>query len=706
MTEETKDDGVEPSRDTGVSEDETWEEAPSPFSLEPIDQEYLEFLTDPEEGPNLTRETALFLHELGICNAETFVDFANWPMMRVLDVVGPEQLAKLHKHAISIRAFGRHAYEHLMDNHDGFDISTLTMTLFNKSEYNAYGAKYLRTIRGEIRDAVKEWKFREKNKSKTTNNDESQDTSSKSGDTRDGSKDDASIIGSQQDNDSFITATGEDKSKTEEGHERSSLKTPRHGNSKHHKLCDHGLGRDDPRTIRFLRNPRMYADKDYKDDVKKRYSLSSKITWSGQITGFSPFKASFEAHFLQIGAGYCVNKEFLDLHNVLGEAVLEAYPNLVPGLSVDQLRADSTVLHGALKSACKKGAGQKFLVKFRHSQDGFKAWHGVLQRYDNDGLLQVKLAKFNQTIQTMYHRNYRGGVAQFIDDYDTAFTEIDALYDLPQWPDDSRRDRLLTNLFSDETKDIVSQCYCKTWDEACKHIQQWAIMQDASNERRASRKAKLTYMDEDEQVDEATVRQVMNMMKTDNFVRRTRSGHVTPDEYNIPSAAFRLIADIQAKRDFIKKRDQVLADLARGNTTGTKPEEDQANNGSRTNLPKQHNRQANLIEAERTIDANRNALLLEAERLVEVDRKVLLLEAEQEQEATPDVEEETENDEDDPEDHRQLFTELLSLYRSVNVSTAQCAHLVRFMNAPSWLYSTRHDQANPSSSPTAAPTLS
>lgn len=78
---------------------QTWEQAPWPFSFKPVKQECLEFLTDPDEGPNLTAETAQFLHELGISSVEMLVDFA---MERVLDVARPEQLAKLHEHAISI----------------------------------------------------------------------------------------------------------------------------------------------------------------------------------------------------------------------------------------------------------------------------------------------------------------------------------------------------------------------------------------------------------------------------------------------------------------------------------------------------------------------------------------------------------------------------------------------------------------------------
>ena len=185
------------------------------------------------------------------------------------------------------------------------------------------------------------------------------------------------------------------------------------------------------------------------------------------------------------------------------------------------------------------------------------------------------MSKYNDIIQVKYTRHYQGGAAQFIEDYDTAFTEIDALYDTPQWTDATRRDRLLSNLFSDDTKDIVSQCYNKSYDDTVKHLRRWALMQDAHVQRRSTRKAKYVMMEEDEEDEEDVLRQVMNLITGGRHKRRTRTGIEIPPEYDIPPKAFQLIQDIEAKKDFIRRRDAILEQMSKqpGEGAPTKPPE-------------------------------------------------------------------------------------------------------------------------------------
>jgi hypothetical protein len=68
----------------------------------------------------------------------------------------------------------------------------------------------------------------------------------------------------------------------------------------------------------------------------------------------------------------------------------------------------------------------------RDKQDGIRSWCQLVQQYETDGNRNV--------INTVFHRNYRGGLVIWIQDYEDAFTEL-ALPGQKTWNDDEIKKR-------------------------------------------------------------------------------------------------------------------------------------------------------------------------------------------------------------------------------------------------------------------------
>jgi ribosomal protein L21E len=63
----------------------------------------------------------------------------------------------------------------------------------------------------------------------------------------------------------------------------------------------------------------------------------------------------------------------------------------------------------------------------RDKQDGTCSWCQLVQQYDTDDNTNVKIKIIEIVIDTVFHRNYRGELVKWIQDYDDAFTELVSL---------------------------------------------------------------------------------------------------------------------------------------------------------------------------------------------------------------------------------------------------------------------------------------
>jgi hypothetical protein len=74
----------------------------------------------------------------------------------------------------------------------------------------------------------------------------------------------------------------------------------------------------------------------------------------------------------------------------------------------------------------------------RDKQDGIRSWCQLVQQYETDGNRNVRIKRIESVINTVFHRNYRGGLVKWIQDYEDAFTEL-ALLGQKTWNDDEMK---------------------------------------------------------------------------------------------------------------------------------------------------------------------------------------------------------------------------------------------------------------------------
>jgi hypothetical protein len=90
--------------------------------------------------------------------------------------------------------------------------------------------------------------------------------------------------------------------------------------------------------------------------------------------------------------------------------------------SASQIKKDARALYGALLSAYQSGVGRRILMENRDKQDGIRSWCQLVQQYETDGNRNVRIKRLESVINTVFHRNYRGGLVRWIQDYEDAFT--------------------------------------------------------------------------------------------------------------------------------------------------------------------------------------------------------------------------------------------------------------------------------------------
>jgi hypothetical protein len=76
----------------------------------------------------------------------------------------------------------------------------------------------------------------------------------------------------------------------------------------------------------------------------------------------------------------------------------------------------------------------------RDKQDGIRSCFQLLQQYETDGNRNIRIKRLENVINTVFHRNYRGGLVKWIQDYEDAFTEL-ALLGQNTWNDDEIKKR-------------------------------------------------------------------------------------------------------------------------------------------------------------------------------------------------------------------------------------------------------------------------
>ena len=105
-----------------------------------------------------------------------------------------------------------------------------------------------------------------------------------------------------------------------------------------------------------------------------------------------------------------------------------------------QLTKDLQSLYGALQSSIKKGKGLKELLMYEDSQDGLKVWLELVKTNDKDGSRDLRISKLESIISLPYNRYYKGGLARFVNNYESAFVELGVVVGVTAWLDDENMD--------------------------------------------------------------------------------------------------------------------------------------------------------------------------------------------------------------------------------------------------------------------------
>src|SRR5210317_2233560 len=93
---------------------------------------------------------------------------------------------------------------------------------------------------------------------------------------------------------------------------------------------------------------------------------------------------------------------------------------------VNQFLFDIVWLYGALQQSLPR-KGSTIVKSYECSQDGVLVWKKFLATYRHGGNVAVYLNQQQSLLQKEYYLQYPGGMFQFVEDFETAFTNIDAV---------------------------------------------------------------------------------------------------------------------------------------------------------------------------------------------------------------------------------------------------------------------------------------
>jgi hypothetical protein len=115
----------------------------------------------------------------------------------------------------------------------------------------------------------------------------------------------------------------------------------------------------------------------------------------------------------------------------------------------------------------------------------------LVQQYETDDNRNVRIKRLESVINTVFHRDYRGGLVKWkwIQDYEDAFTEL-ALLEQKIWNDDEiKKRRFVQNnqnigLIDTVFEELVSD---KSFIETCNFLRSHAIRLDQQYKEKAAR---------------------------------------------------------------------------------------------------------------------------------------------------------------------------------------------------------------------------
>jgi hypothetical protein len=128
-------------------------------------------------------------------------------------------------------------------------------------------------------------------------------------------------------------------------------------------------------------------------------------------------------------------------------------------------------------------------MESRNKQDGIRSWCQLVQQYETYDKRNVWIKRLESVINTVFNRNYRGGLVKWIQDYEDAFTEL-ALLGQKTWNDDEiKKRRFVQNAQNIGLVDTVFEelVIDKSFIETCNFLRSHVIRIDQQYKEKAAR---------------------------------------------------------------------------------------------------------------------------------------------------------------------------------------------------------------------------
>src|SRR5210317_5540 len=266
----------------------------------------------------------------------------------------------------------------------------------------------------------------------------------------------------------------------------------------------------------------------------KRAPLPTSITWNGNAgKPLEDYISKFKGHVAQQDRlGYILKDELHRLWVKHGDPkrvlLIEIRTKIHPFLSfilVNQFLFDIVWLYGALQQPLP-GKGSTIVKSYERSQDGILVWKKFLATYRQGGNVGVYLNRQQSLLQKEYHLQYPGGMLPFVEDFERAFTNIDAVCEgnpemthrnVGLYTDQGKRELFISKFSAGPgTMDMIEamEFTTTTWPDMVDALRQRIAQHIVTQQQVATKHAHLVQEEYDPNINPPISRNVVNSMET------------------------------------------------------------------------------------------------------------------------------------------------------------------------------------------------
>jgi len=246
----------------------------------------------------------------------------------------------------------------------------------------------------------------------------------------------------------------------------------------------------------------------------KRAPLPTTVVWNGKGgIEFEKFLDKFTGHVKQQQhMSYILKEQIAILWMKYGDAKYvirvgmqeRVHPSLAH-ISPSQFVSDTVWLFGAMQQAIT-GQGKTIIQAYQASEDGILCWKKFLDTYRYDGDVAVYLSTQHQILSVRYSSNYPGGMLQFLEDYESAFMNIEhVLNNKPStegitglYTDQGKRNLFVQNFtVPDLTAELIEsvESTTETWEDMVNELRHRLAKCTIAARNEGKRRAHLTTQD-------------------------------------------------------------------------------------------------------------------------------------------------------------------------------------------------------------------